>query len=70
MKQLQLFNQVYSMMTFTKLLEYLYEIVTCENAVGNKWGEREQQINGVRDGTSDRNGNIVGWKWPLVKKDN
>ncbi len=28
--------------------------------------EREQQINGVRDGTLDRNGNGMGWKWPLV----
>jgi hypothetical protein len=31
--------------------------------------EREQQINGVRDGALDRNGNDVGWKWQLVKKD-
>ncbi len=31
--------------------------------------EREQLISGVRDGAFDRNGNGVGWKWPLVKKD-
>ncbi len=31
--------------------------------------EREQQINGVRDRVLDRNRNVVGWKWPLVKKD-
>ncbi len=31
--------------------------------------EREQQINGVRDGALDRNGNDIGWKWQLVKKD-
>ncbi len=31
--------------------------------------EREQWINGVRGGTLDRNGNGVGWKCPLVKKD-
>ncbi len=31
--------------------------------------EREQQINGVRDGALDRNGNGMGWKWPIVKRD-
>jgi hypothetical protein len=31
--------------------------------------EREEQINGVRDGALDRNGNGMGWKWSLVKKD-
>jgi hypothetical protein len=31
--------------------------------------EREQQINRVRDRALDRNGNGVGWKWLLVKKD-
>ena len=29
--------------------------------------EREQQINRVRDGALDRNGNGVGQKWPLEK---
>ncbi len=29
--------------------------------------EREQQINGVSDGTLDRNGSGVGQKWLLVK---
>ncbi len=32
--------------------------------------ERQRQINGVRDGTLDRNGNGMGQKWPLVKMDN
>jgi hypothetical protein len=34
-------------------------------------GEREgeQQINGVRDGVLDRNGNGTGQKWVLVKMD-
>jgi hypothetical protein len=31
--------------------------------------EREQQINGVREGALLRIGNGVGWKWPLAKKD-
>ncbi len=31
--------------------------------------EREWLINRVRDDALDRNGNGVGWKWPLVKKD-
>jgi hypothetical protein len=41
----------------------------------NKWWgvrgerEREQQINGVREGALGRNGNVVGWKWLLVEKD-
>ncbi len=41
----------------------------------NKWWgvrgerEREQQINGVREGALVRNGNVVDWKWPLVKKE-
>jgi hypothetical protein len=30
-------------------------------------GEREQQINRVRDGALDRNGSGVGPKWPLEK---
>ncbi len=30
---------------------------------------REQQINGVRDGALDRNGNGMGQKQPLVKMD-
>ncbi len=36
---------------------------------GEREREREQQINGMRDGAEDRNGNGVGWKWPFVKKD-
>jgi hypothetical protein len=40
---------------------------------GSKQRERERetdrQISRVRDGASDRSGNGVGWKWPLVKKD-
>ncbi len=32
-------------------------------------GEREQWVNGVRDGALDRNGNGVGKKWPVVKMD-
>ncbi len=40
-----------------------------------EWGvsrverEREQQINGVRDGALDGDRNGVGWKWLLVKTD-
>ncbi len=39
-----------------------------------EWGvsgerEREEQINGVRDGALVRCGNGVGQKWPLVKID-
>ncbi len=30
-------------------------------------GEREQQINSVRDRALDRNGRGVGQKWPLEK---
>ncbi len=42
--------------------------------VTTEWGasrerEREQQISRVRDGALDRNGNGVGQKWTLVKKD-
>ncbi len=40
-----------------------------ESAEWEGEGEREQQINGVRDGVLDRNGNGVGWKWLLVKRD-
>jgi hypothetical protein len=56
-----------------QLADYLHEITTGENRVGSKCKEgervREQRINGVRDGALVRNGNGVGWKWPLVKKD-
>jgi hypothetical protein len=31
--------------------------------------KREQKINGVRGRALDRNGNSMGWKWALVKKD-
>jgi hypothetical protein len=44
-----------------KLSEYLYKITTGENRMGNKRRgrerEREWQINRVRDGALDRNGN-------------
>ncbi len=30
-------------------------------------GDREQQINGVREGAMVQDGNGVGQKWPLVK---
>ncbi len=43
--------------------------VKTEWGVREKEREREQRINQVRDGVYDRNGNGVGWKWPLVKKD-
>jgi len=43
--------------------------VKTEWGVREKEREREQRINQVRDGVFDRNGNGVGWKWPLVKKD-
>ncbi len=29
--------------------------------------ERDQQINKERDGALDKNGNVVGQKWPLDK---
>ncbi len=60
-----MFNQVYSMMLYTKLLEYLYQMATGEN----RKREREQQISRVRDRALDINRNGVGWKWLLVKKD-
>jgi hypothetical protein len=69
-KQLCWFNQVYSIVQFIKSSEYL-----CGVAQVNKWWgvrgerEREQQINGVREGALVRNGNVADWKWPLVKKD-
>jgi hypothetical protein len=38
-----LVNQVYSMITNTKLMEYLYQIATGENRVGSKQNrERER----------------------------
>ncbi len=60
-----MFNQVYSMMLYTKLLEYLYQMATGEN----RKREREQQIIRVRDRALDINRNGVGWKWLFVKKD-
>jgi hypothetical protein len=30
--------------------------------------EREQRINGVRDGVLEGFGNCMGWKWPLGKR--
>ncbi len=38
-------------------------------ACGEGERERKQQISGVRDGALDRNGNDMGQKWSLVKKD-
>ncbi len=64
MKQLCLFNQVYSMMLSIKSSEYLCEITTGENGVGSERRRRErgieQPINGVREGTLVRNENCVG----------
>jgi hypothetical protein len=44
-----------------------------KNRVGSKQRgrerKREQRINGVSEGVLDRNGNGVGWKWLLVKRD-
>jgi hypothetical protein len=72
-KQLSLVNQVYLMIQSIKLSEYLCEIPTGENRVASKQREREkeskQRINEVRDRALDGNGNGVGLKWPLVKKD-
>jgi len=60
-KQLCSFNQVYSMIPSIKSSEYLCGMATGENRVWSKQRgrEREQQINGVRDGVLDRNGNGV-----------
>jgi hypothetical protein len=60
-----LVNQVYSIITHTKLSDYLYQMATGENRVGSKQSrekcrEREKQINGVRDGALDGNRNGVG----------
>ncbi len=69
-KQLCSFNQIYSMMLFIKSSEYIYgEIQQVKTYWGEREREREQQINGVRDRALVRNGNGMGWKWPLVKKD-
>jgi hypothetical protein len=38
-------------------------------ASGEGERDREQQISGVRDRALDRNGNDMGQKWSLVKKD-
>ncbi len=64
--------QVYAKITHTKLSEYLYQMATGKNRVGSEPSgerEREQRINGVRDGALDGDSQGVGWKWPLVKKD-
>jgi hypothetical protein len=56
-----------------KSSEYLYENATGENRVWSKWKGRgreiEQQISRVGDRALDRNGNGMGQKWLLVKKD-
>ncbi len=47
-------------------------MATGENREGSKQSrgrEREQWINGVRDGALDVKRNGVGWKWALVKED-
>jgi hypothetical protein len=55
------------------LSEYLCEIATGKNRLWSKQSgrernrEREHQINGVRDGTLDRYGNGLGWRWLIVK---
>jgi hypothetical protein len=55
------------------LLEYLCGMATGKNRVESKQRgrerKREQRINGVSDGVLDRNGNGMGWKWSLVKRD-
>jgi hypothetical protein len=38
-----LFNQAYSMILSSKLLEYLFQMATSENGVGSKWRERERE---------------------------
>jgi hypothetical protein len=52
------------MIASIKSTEYLCEITTGENRVGSKHRgrerEREQQINRMRDGALDKNGNGVG----------
>ncbi len=54
------------MIPLTKSLEYLYQILTGENRVGSKRREgereREEQINGVRDGALEKFGNGMGWE--------
>ncbi len=66
MKQLCSLNQVSSMMPSIKSSQHLCEITTGEIRVGSKRRgrererEKEQWINGVRDGALDRNGNGVG----------
>jgi hypothetical protein len=57
----------------TKLSEFLYQMATGENGVGSKWRdrgeiEREQWINGVRDGALEGFRNGACWKWPLGKR--
>jgi hypothetical protein len=37
------FNQVYSMITYTTLSVYLYQIATGENRVGSQWRWRERK---------------------------
>ncbi len=59
------FNHVYSMMLYTKLSGYLYQMVTGENRVGSKLTgrerDREELINGVRDRVLEGFGNCVHW---------
>ncbi len=51
-------------MPFIKVVAYLWGDTTGENVVGSerrkRAREREQQINGVREGALVRNGNGVG----------
>jgi hypothetical protein len=56
-KHLCSFNQVYSMMPFIKLSEYLCENATGENRVGNKQRGRERERKRATDKQSERQSN-------------
>jgi hypothetical protein len=74
-KQLCLFNQVYSMIPSLKIIRVFmwdcnrWNRVRSERRGGEREREREQGINRVRDRVLDRNGNGSGWKRLLVKMD-
>jgi hypothetical protein len=64
-KQPFTFNQFITMMPSHKTSGYLYQITTGENGVGSdgegrRESEKEQWINGVRDGLLVRNENSMG----------
>jgi hypothetical protein len=69
-KQLFTFNQIYSMILSHKIIGVFMSNHNKWNR--GEWVEREreeQQINGVSDGALDRNGNGMGRKWTLGKRD-